>query len=214
MKKFFSVIFFTVLSASIFAQSDANATKLIKTVSQKYNGFKTMVMDVTLTIEDRESKTKEERKGKVMVKGNKFNVNLDNQVIICDAKSTWVYLKDANEVQVNNFDPKDAWPTPDRVLKIADKDFTCYMGEKLNEGNKSLQIIELIPINKSVNYSKIKLFINTADNSIVRGIMFDKNAMLYTYSISNFKSNGDVADANFTFDKSKYPGVEVIDLRE
>lgn len=214
MKKIYSIVLLSLMSAAVFAQSDANATKLIKAVSQKYNGFKSMVMDVTLTIENLDSKTKEERKGKVMVKGNKFNVNLDNQVIISDSKSTWVYLKDANEVQINNFDPKDQWPTPDRVLKIADKDFTCYMGEKVTEGGKSLQIVELIPINKSVSYSKIKLYINTDDNSIVRGVMFDKNAMHYTYTISNFKGNSEVGDSNFVFDKTKYPGVEVIDLRE
>ncbi|MBC8048329.1 MAG: outer membrane lipoprotein carrier protein LolA [Fimbriimonadaceae bacterium] len=214
MKKIFSIVLFVIIGTSLFAQSDANATKLIKAVSHKYNNFKTMVMDVTLTIENRESKSKEERKGKVMVKGNKFNVNLDNQVIICDSKNTWVYLKDANEVQINDFDPKDEWPTPDKVLKIAEKDFTCYMGEKITEAGKTLQNIELVPLNKNANYSKIKLFINTADNSIVRGIMYDKNAMLYTYTINNFKGNGDVADTNFTFDKSKYPGVEVIDLRE
>jgi outer membrane lipoprotein-sorting protein len=214
MKKFSSVFFLLFLSAVVFSQNDANATKLIKAVSQKYNGYKTMSMDVTLTIENRESKTKEERKGKVLVKGNKFNVNFDNQVIICDAKSTWVYLKDANEVQVNNFDPKDQWPTPDRILKIADKDFTSYMGEKITEGGKSLQIIELVPNDKSTNYSKIKLYVNTADNSVVKGVMLDKNAITYTYTISNFKGNGEIADSSFTFDKNKYPGVEIVDLRE
>lgn len=214
MKKISASVLCILFSVFAFSQSDAEATKLIKAVSQKYNAYKTMAMDVSLTIENRETKSKEERKGKVLVKGNKFHVNLDNQVIICDAKNTWVYLKDANEVQVNNFDPKDQWPTPDRILKIADKDFTAYMGEKVSEGGKSLQVLELVPKDKSTNYSKIKLYINTADNSVVKGIMLDKNAMIYTYSISNFKGNGEIADASFVFDKNKYPGVEIVDLRE
>jgi outer membrane lipoprotein-sorting protein len=214
MKKISVILSILLLSTVTYAQSDANASKLLKAVSQKYNAYKTMSMDISLAIENRESKTKEERKGKVLVKGNKFNVSLDNQLILCDAKSTWVYLKDANEVQINTFDPKDQWPTPDRVLKIADKDFTSYMGEKITENGKTLQIIELVPNDKNVAYSKIKLYINTADNTIVRGVMLDKNAMTYTYTIANFKGNGEISDANFTFDKSKYPGVEVIDLRE
>ncbi|MFN0275501.1 MAG: LolA family protein [Chitinophagales bacterium] len=214
MRKISAILFFLTASAVAYSQSDANATKLIKAVSQKYNGYKTMSMDVTLSVENRESKSKEERKGKVLVKGNKFNVNFENQVVICDAKNTWVYLKEANEVQVNTFDPKDQWPTPDRILKIADKDFTSYMGEKVTEGGKTLQILELVPNDKTASYSKLKLYINTSDNTIVRGVMLDKNAMTYTYTISNFKGNGEIADSNFTFDKSKYPGVEIVDLRE
>jgi len=35
----------------------------------------------------------------------------------------------------------------------------------------------------------------------------------YTYTVSNMKTNSPVADNQFLFDKSKYPGVEEVDLR-
>ncbi|MBK8487077.1 MAG: outer membrane lipoprotein carrier protein LolA [Chitinophagales bacterium] len=214
MKKIYLAIAAFFIAFTTIAQSNAEAVKLLKTVTSKYNGYKTMSMDVNLTIENLESKTKEQRKGKAMLKGNKFNLNLENQQVICDGKTIWVYVKDYNEVQINNFNPKEEMITPDRIFKIAEKDYLVMMGEKVSEGGKSLQIIELTPNDKSQSYSKIKVYIDPSDNSIQKGVVFDKNAIHLTYAISNFKANGEVSDSNFAFDKSKYPGVEVIDLRQ
>jgi outer membrane lipoprotein-sorting protein len=216
MKKLLSTLFvIAVVSAQAFGQSsDPNAVKLLKAVSQKYSAFKTMTMDITLTIENLESKSKETRTGKVMSKGNMFNLTLGSQQMFCDGKTIWTYLKDVNEVQVNNFEQGAEIITPNDIFKVAEKDYLAYMGEKITEGGKSIQVVELTPKNKSLNFSKIKMYINTADNSVVRGVVYDKSAVHYTYSISNFKSNVELSDSNFKFDKTKYPGVEVIDLRE
>jgi outer membrane lipoprotein-sorting protein len=196
------------------AQSDANAVKLLKTVSQKYAGYKTMGMDISLQIENLESKSKEERKGKVLVKGNKFQLDMTEQTIYCDGKTIWTYLKKYNEVQINSFNPKDEMLTPDKIFKLAEKDYMSRLGDKYTSGGKNIQIIELTPNDKSVSYSKIKLHINLADNSILKGVVFDKNAIHYTYIISNFKSNIDVADSKFSFNKANHEGVMVTDLRD
>ncbi len=200
---------------SLSAQtSDANAVKLLKAVSQKYSAFKTMQMDLALTVENLETKSKDTKNGKASSKGNMFKYELGNQQIFCDGKTMWTYLKDVNEVQINNFEKGQDLMTPNDIFKVAEKDFLAYMGEKVTENGKALQIIELTPKNKTMNFSKIKMYIDQTDNSVKKGVVFDKNAIHYTYSISNFKSNVEMTDANFKFDKTKYPGVEVIDLRE
>lgn len=216
MKKIVTYCLILFLSSqSVFAQtSDATAVKLLKSVSQKYNGYKTMQMDISLTIENMESKSKDTKAGKVMSKGNMFIAELGNQKLFCDGKTLWTYLKDVNEVQINDFEKGAGILTPSDIFKIADKDYLAYMGEKVTESGKSLQIIELTPKNKNMSFSKIKMYINTADNSVLKGVVFDKNAIHYTYSISNFKSNVEMSNGSFTFDKTKYPGVEVIDLRD
>ena len=194
--------------------SDQNAVKLLKSVSQKYSAYKTMQMDVSLTIENLESKSKETKSGKVSGKGNMFKAEMGNQLIMSDGKTLWTYLKDVNEVQISDFEQGQGIMSPNDIFKIAEKDYLVYMGEKVTESGKSLQIIELTPKNKSLSFSKIKMYIDTSDNTVKKGVVYDKNAIHYTYTISNFKSNVDMPDSNFKFDKSKYPGVEVIDLRE
>jgi len=216
MKKLIFSVFILILgSQTTFGQtSDANAVKLLKAVGQKYGNYKTMQMDIALTIENTESKSKETKNGKVSSKGNMFKAEMGNQTIMSDGKVLWTYIKDINEVQINNFEQGEDILTPNDIFKIAEKDYLVYFGEKVTEGGKSLQIIELTPKNKSLNYSKIKMYVDPSDNSVKKGVVFDKSAIKYTYSISNFKSNMELSDLFFKFDKTKYPGVEVIDLRE
>ncbi|HRG86047.1 MAG TPA: outer membrane lipoprotein carrier protein LolA [Chitinophagales bacterium] len=216
MKKILSGVLVLFISANtVFGQtSDANAVKLLKAVGQKYSAYKTMQMDISLTIENQDAKSKETKTGKVSSKGNMFKAEMGNQTIISDGKTLWTYLKDVNEVQINNFEQGQDIMTPNDIFKIAEKDYLAYMGEKVTEGGKSLQIIELTPKNKTLSFSKIKMYIDVSDNSVKRGVVYDKNAIHYTYSISNLKTNMELSDTTFKFDKSKYPGVEVIDLRE
>ena len=216
MKKILSGVLLLFISANtVFGQtSDANAVKLLKAVGQKYSAYKTMQMDISLTIENQDAKSKETKTGKVYSKGNMFKAEMGNQTIISDGKTLWTYLKDVNEVQINNFEQGQDIMTPNDIFKIAEKDYLAYMGDKITENGKSLQIIELTPKNKTLSFSKIKMYIDVSDNSVKRGVVYDKNAIHYTYSISNLKTNMELSDSTFKFDKSKYPGVEVIDLRE
>ena len=216
MKKILSGVLVLFISANtVFGQtSDANAVKLLKAVGQKYSAYKTMQMDISLTIENQDAKSKETKTGKVSSKGNMFKAEMGNQTIISDGKTLWTYLKDVNEVQINNFEQGQDIMTPNDIFKIAEKDYLAYMGVKITENGKSLQIIELTPKNKTLSFSKIKMYIDVSDNSVKRGVVYDKNAIHYTYSISNLKTNMELSDSTFKFDKSKYPGVEVIDLRE
>ncbi|MBK8342573.1 MAG: outer membrane lipoprotein carrier protein LolA [Bacteroidetes bacterium] len=216
MKKLLSGVFVLFITANtVFGQtSDANAVKLLKAVSQKYSAYKTMQMDISLTIENQDAKSKETKTGKVSSKGNMFKADMGNQMIISDGKTLWTYLKDVNEVQINNFEQGQDIMTPNDIFKIAEKDYLAYMGEKLTENGKTIQVIELAPKNKNLSFSKIKMYIDISDNTVKRGVVYDKNAIHYTYTISNFKFNMELSDSTFKFDKSKYPGVEVIDLRE
>ena len=216
MKKILSGVLLLFISANtVFGQtSDANAVKLLKAVGQKYSAYKTMQMDISLTIENQDAKSKETKTGKVSSKGNMFKAEMGNQTIISDGKTLWTYLKDVNEVQINNFEQGQDIMTPNDIFKIAEKDYLAYMGDKITENGKSLQIIELTPKNKTLSFSKIKMYIDVSDNSVKRGVVYDKNAIHYTYSISNLKTNMELSDSTFKFDKSKYPGDEVIDLRE
>ena len=202
-----------ILPLGGFAQSDANAVKLLKAVSKKYDQYNTMKMQVNLVIHDLESGTKDNRKGTVLVKGDKFRINTADQEIICDGKTIWTYLPDVNEVQINNFDPRDEMLTPDRIFQLAESDFLCLLGDKYTSGGKTHQVVELIPNDKSANYSKIKLHVETGGHSVAKAVVHDKSAIRYTYQVNGFNGNVSLSDGQFRFRKEDHPGVDIIDLR-
>ena len=48
---------------------------------------------------------------------------------------------------------------------------------------------------------------------ILKSTIYDKNGSLYLYIVKKFITDITIKDSNFTFDKSKHPDVEVIDMR-
>ncbi|MBD0376889.1 MAG: hypothetical protein ICV51_14820 [Flavisolibacter sp.] len=41
----------------------------------------------------------------------------------------------------------------------------------------------------------------------------EKNGNRYSYTVNSLNPNASLSDASFVFDKNKFPGVEVVDLR-
>ena len=87
------------------------------------------------------------------------------------------------------------------------------LGQETFEGKK-YDVIELTPEDVSNQMFKVKLWISPANYTIKQWMMFEKSGNRYTYVINNFKENISLSTSSFKFDKSKYPGVLVTDLRD
>ena len=147
------------------------------------------------------------------MKGTKYRVALGDQEIICDNKTIWTYVKAANEVQVSTYNPSEQTISPTKLFtSFYDKEYKYrYIGTK-TFGGKSVDMIELVPVSKAKQFSKVELAVDKS-STIVGGNVFEKNGNQYRYEVSGFTPNASVNDALFTFDTKKYPGVEVVDLR-
>lgn len=196
-----------------FAQNDAKAKGILDAMSKKMNGLNSLKTNFALKLAGSNGKVKETKKGTFYMKGTKYHVTLAGQEIICDNKTVWTYTKDANEVQVSNFDPNAQTISPAKLFtNFYDKEYNYkYAGTRKVNG-KDCNIIELSPTNKSKGFSKVELAIDKS-NTIVGGNIWEKNGNQYQYEVSGFTPNAPVADNMFTFDAKKYPGVEVVDLR-
>jgi outer membrane lipoprotein carrier protein len=209
----FIFCFLTVYAWSQEQKNDPKASQILNGVSAKYKSYKAVQADFTVKIESGNSNTKDVQAGTLYVKGNKYKVQLKNQEIISDNNTVWTYLKDANEVQVNTFDPEEGTITPSQIFTIYEKDFLYAFIEEKNVNGKAIQFIELTPHDKSKSFFKIRLGIDKAAKAIQSAIVFDKNGNRYTYEIKKFTPNPEVADSFFAFDPKQHPGVEVVDLR-
>ena len=74
-------------------------------------------------------------------------------------------------------------------------------------------MVELSPTSGKSNVAKIQISVNKSDKSIKTWKVWDKSGKKTVFRIDKFVPNVPAADALFTFDKAKYPGVEVVDLR-
>ena len=213
MKKLFTILFLATAVVSQ-AQNDPNAKKVLDAVSAKFKTYKAPQASFTYKVENAQGKALSTKKGTVTMKGNKYRVSMDGLEIFSDGRTIWNYDRANNEVTVNNVEAGGSQMTPQRLLtNFYDKDFLYKLNGEKKEGGKTLQEVELTPTDKSRPYHKVYLWIDKAGQSIYSARFLEKSGGRYSYTITSLKPSAAVADSYFTFDKSKYPGVEVVDLR-
>ncbi len=221
MKKTFSlavVLIFTVIAFAQpknMGQSDPEAKKILDAVSAKFKTFKAVQALFTFKNEDGKGKVLGIKKGTLFMKGNKYRVSITGgQDIYCDGTTIWTYDKTANEVTVSKYDPSQSSITPQKLFSnFYDKGYLYKLNGDKKEAGKTLQEIELTPYDKSKSFFKVLVWVDKKTQAIFSTKVLEKSGNKYTYTVSTFNGNATVADTQFVFDKKKYPGVEVVDLR-
>ncbi len=214
-------ILFLMIAAGTFAQnkqlgtSDPNAKKILDAVSAKFKTYKGVQAAFSFTTEDAKGKVQGIKKGTLFMKGTKYRVTLvGGQDIFCDGVNIWTYDKTANEVSVSKFDPSQNTITPQKLFtSFYDKDFLYKLNGEKKQGSITVQEIELTPYDKSKPFFKVYVWVNKATQTIYSVKVMEKSGNRYTYTVNSLNGKANLTDAQFVFDKKKYPGVEVIDLR-
>ena len=212
MKKYL-LIAFSLFTLSSIAQSSKDADLLINKISKRYKKFSSIKADFTYSIESKAEKINEKQKGNIVIKGNKFRLDIAGQTIICDNKTQWTYSKEINEVNIQHYKPKAGIMKLDDIFTMYNKGFVSKLGETVKENGRELTILELSPKDKKKNYFKIKLYVEKNNQQIIKSVIFDKNGSIHTYSIVNQIPNIKFDDGYFTFIAKKYPNVEINDMR-
>lgn len=192
-----------------FAQNDKKATAILDQVSAKTKAYKTIKIDFTYAMDNTKEKIHDKFKGTLISKGDRYKLTAAGQDVISDGKIVWTYLKDANEVQINNIGNDDDSFTPTKLLSGYSKDFKSKFIEE--KGNN--QVIELYPLKKGKTFTKVKLTIDKTKKQISQFVIFDRNGSTFSYIVDKFITDQVIADNIFTFNKADHPGVEVNDMR-
>jgi outer membrane lipoprotein-sorting protein len=219
MKKLFTSILLltsivTLAQPKGMGTNDAEAKKILDAVSGKFRSFKTVTAKFNLKIENAAGKVQGSKSGTVFMKGTKYRVSVTGQEIFCDGKNVWTYDKSPNEVQITQFDASASTITPQKLFtNFYDKDFLYKLNSEGKVAGKTIQEVELTPIDKTKPFFKVLVSIDKATQTITQTKVFEKNGNKYTYSIASMKTNAPLADNIFVFDQKNYKGVEVVDLR-
>lgn len=211
---------FLLLNITAFAQppgmgkNDAAAKKILDGVSAKFKSFRTVTAKFNLKIENAAGKLQGSKSGVINLKGIKYRINVTGQEILSDGNTAWTYDKGSNEVQINKVEKSASTITPQKMFtNFYDKDFLYKTNPDVKVTGKTLQEIELTPIDKTKPFFKVLVHIDKSTQTIRQTKVFEKNGNRYTYSIVSMQTNTSLPDALFTFDAKRYPKAEIVDLR-
>ena len=190
-----------------FGQDD-KANDILKQLSENTRSYETMDVDFDFNFVNLSQDINEAQKGNIKIHKNKFRLNLNQQLIISDDSTQWIFLKESNELQIMEYDSEDDMLSPNKLFTIYEK------GYKSNyvETTESNHIIDLFPI-ESNEFKNIQIQVDINKIQLKKIILFDKNGGSFPYVITRFETNNDLASELFKFNVEDYNDVEIIDLR-
>jgi outer membrane lipoprotein-sorting protein len=212
---FFSITFLAVTGmVSAQAKNDPEAKAILDAVSAKFKTYSTVQATFSYKVENAAGKSLSNKTGSIMMKGTKYKVNFNGQEIFCNGITVWNYDKGANEVTISKLDASSGMITPQKLFtNFYDKDFLYMLNGDKKIGNKTVQEIEMTPVDKSKPFHKVYVQVDKAAKTIYSTKVLENAGNRYTYTVSTMSTNKALADNVFVFDKTKYPGVEEVDLR-
>jgi outer membrane lipoprotein-sorting protein len=219
MKKFYILLAFAMIVTAAGAQTnptknDPAAKAILDKVSAKFKTFKSPQASFSYQVENAQGKVLSTKKGNVSMRGSKYHVTMSGLEIFSDGKTSWSYDKSSNEVTVNGVDGGGSTMTPQKLFtNFYDQDFFYKLNGEKKMGGKTVQEIEMTPTDKTRPFHKVYVYVDKAATTIYSAKFLEKSGNRYSYTISALKPNATVSEADFAFDKKRYPGVEVVDLR-
>lgn len=211
MKVIFGIAFVAVCLTG-FGQKDEKASTLLEEVSSKTKTYKSIKADFTYTMDNKTARIHETKTGTLLVSGDKYKLNAAGQTIFCDGKTVWTYIKESNEVQINEIDTRDDAITPSRLLTSYNANYLSKIIQDKDATDPNLAAIELTPLTAR-NFVKAILILDKKLKQVKAFKIFDKNGNIFTYNVTKFQPDVPISSSDFTFIESSYPGVEVIDMR-
>ncbi|MFM9051964.1 MAG: LolA family protein, partial [Bacteroidota bacterium] len=159
--------FLLMISGSLSAQ-DKKAQEILNGVSSRYKSYKSVKAQFTITVQSPQNNSKTIEKGTIFIKGSKYRLEIAGQEVISDGTTRWTFVKDANEVQIDNQRKDDNSITPTNIFTMYETGWQSKFIDEKTEAGKTVQNVELVPVDpKKKTIFKVKLSVNKADKSIL-----------------------------------------------
>lgn len=192
-------------------ENDPDAKVILDKVSKKYRSFKSLKVEFKLSMESAEGDLNESYKGSALIKDEKYRLETDQLLVVCNNVKRWTYLKDSKELQINFYEPDpENIESPAQLFTIYDEDFFYRLLEEKN----GIAVIELFPqeLNESP-FERITLFVNTGKSEIEKAKIRNKDKVEFTWQIETFNPNIELnEERDFSFDSNKFEVVHEEDL--
>jgi outer membrane lipoprotein-sorting protein len=216
MKKLISIIiaitFVNLLIAQDADKGDKKSNEILDRLTKKTEAYKTIKAEFAYIMKNADAGIDEKTEGTLYVKGDKYRLIIAGQIVICDGLTTWTYIKDADEVQINSVENSEESITPNKLLTSYNKDYKSKFVKETFQYGTTVNIIDLTPL-QGKSFSSVRVIIDKAKDQLLEITIFDKNGSTYSYIINKFEPDIAVNDTQFTFNKSEFPGAEIVDMR-
>ena len=203
-KKLF--LFILLLSHPLLSQNTEAARKLLDEVSGKISSFKNIKFDFTYVLENRPENIRQETNGYVTISKDLYRINFLGFEQLFDGKMTYTIIPENEEITISDPEEESEFGiNPSKILTIYKKDYAYQWDIKQNVMGTPVQFIKLIPNEEKEELKYLLLGIDMRTKLIYRLIEIGRYDTRTTLTLKNIKTNINLRDDFFLFDKNKYP---------
>lgn len=210
----FLIILSFISNFHISAQEDKKAKGILDRLSAKTRSYSSIKTEFSYSLVNKDRKINSTQNWKLTLKGDKYRLEMGDQLVISDGVSMWKVLKTDKEVELSKPSSGEEAMNPKNIFTMYEKGFRHKYIKEEKIGSKLVHTIDLFPINpKEKDYSSIRLYIDKNNLQVMKSEIKGKNGNVYTYEIKKFTTNDPFEDAIFKYRTSEFPGFELNDIR-
>lgn len=203
------LIFLLLLFDLCFAQSGKD---LVERLKKKYLSIDDAVVKFEQSVRYNVTKFEQSFNGTFYFKKkNKYRVETEQQVLVTDGNTSWLYSKVNKQVIIDRYKEDKNALSPDKFLLSISDDYIPVILKTEKEGDKKVYILKLTPKSEDSFIESAKVWVVEDDLRIVKVEIVDVNGTTTTYVVKSVKFNSGLDDNYFKF--SIPPDVKVVDLR-
>jgi len=179
-----------------------NAESVLKSLQSKFDSITDLTADVAQKNNGQSNLT-----GKMYFKKeNNIRLELGNQTIVANGKTSWNYNKKNKKVIISDYDEAGSGLLSINYL-VYQYPSECDLSLSTEGSN---QILNLKPKSKKNNLGEVKLYISK-ENLIDKALISNPASGTMEVAFSNYKLNQNLSDSKFSFTAPE--GTTVVDLR-
>lgn len=149
--------------------------------------------------------------GTIQAAGKKFALQTSSSSTWYDGKSMWTYnVRNGETTLMTPTAQEVAEANPLSIVNSYSTNFTAVFAKTQTKGSKT---IVLTPKSKKLGYKSVHVTIPDGSVFPSKLVIIPSSGQRVTVSISQVKKDIKLTDATFVYPKSKYPKVEIVDLR-
>lgn len=204
-----------MLHSIAFSQDavDPKAMALLDKSTSSFNqSNKSSKIDFSCIVENTQSGKKQNLKGYLLLKGEKFKLSVAGVDTYFDGKTEYVYMPESAEVTVSEPGKEEVKKiNPILIITSYKSGYKMlYIGETTDNGN-AVEIAELYPEDRKSPYARISISVDKSSMMPHAIKLQGKNGVNTTISVDKY-TDMSIDDRQFAFDLTR-KDIEIIDLR-
>ncbi len=211
MRYISAIILLLLFTLKLTGQTDPEATKVLDKFSGNALKAPSVSMKFKMVTTNLADKTNDTLLGSVIISGNKYKLDLPDNIVWFNGETSWSYLPAEKEVTITKADKKDNsfQSRPSLIFSMYKKGYKSSLIEEKFDS----YIIDLYPEDLKSELIRVRLTIGKPSLNLISLEYKRKDGVIVTLHVTDYDLKVKPDSDTFIFHQGKFKDAEINDMR-